>query len=89
MGVIEIIGAVKPLSKLLVKILELVDPKTRDWVRKRKALEWGEKYIFTNEAIKVLEGQAKFGELSFKDKRKLARLNKKLGWYRKWYFEYN
>lgn len=86
MSIVAVVGAVKPLAQALLKVLELIDPKTRDWVRKRKALEFAEKYIFANEEARVLNRKA---ELTKKEMRKLADLNKKLRYYRKWFFDYN
>ena len=89
MGVVDAIGSIGPVAKFLLKALELIDPKTRDWVRKRKALEWAEKYILTNEEIKVLKGKVKYAPLDKKEIKKLARLEKKLRWYKKWFFDYD
>lgn len=82
----DIIGAIKPIAELLLKALSLIDPKTRDWVRKRKALEFAEKYILTNEALRILQDKTK---LSKKELREKARLLRKLRLYRKWFFAYD
>ncbi len=76
----------KPVTELLLKILNLTDPKTREWVRKRKALDWAERYIFCNEAIAFLEMKR---EPSKKEERKLRDLRRKLDYYRKWFFTNN
>lgn len=78
MGITAILGSIGPVAKVLLKALELVDPKTRDWVRKRKALEWAEKYILTNEQLKHTT-----------DKKVRKALERKMKYYRKWFFEYD
>lgn len=88
MSVLDFVGATTAISKLLLKGLELIDPKTRDWVNKRKALEWGEKYIFCDEEIKVLKKKP-IPLMTFKERKKILYLEKKLKYYRKWFFEYS
>ena len=80
------VGAVKPLAQALVKVLGLIDPKTRDWVRKRKALDWAEKYIFTKEEIDDVRMIKPFTD---RERKTIKRLEKKLGYYRKWFFDYS
>ena len=70
------IELLKPLALLLLKILQLIDPATRNLVHKRKALHWAEKYILLNEELKGV-----------KDKKRRARILRKLKYYKKWFFE--
>ena len=86
MAIGSIAVAVKPIAELLLKVANLISPDKRDEVNKRKALNFGEKYIFTNEEIGRLK---KVKPWTSKQERALDRLQRKLKRYRDWYFQYN
>ena len=81
-----ILGAVTAVGKVLSDAMHLINPKTRDWVNKRKALEWGEKYILVNEELRGLEKQKVFTK---KEKKKVEYLKKRLRYLKKWFFQYD
>ena len=83
MSIMAILGSIGPVAKVLLKGLELVDPKTRDWVRRRKALEWGEQYILKNMELLALTQKEKPTE---KEIRRIKKLIRKLKWYSKQFF---
>ena len=84
---IPILGAIGPLAKLGLSILEKIDPKLRETVRRIKAIGFGEKYIFKNEDLmEFLQMKAK---LSKRDKNKVKYLKTRLRQYKKAYFEYS
>ena len=85
MGIFGLLGAAKPVAHVALKVLNLVDPKTRNLVNMRKAINFGEKYIFKTEEIEKLNGE----KLTSPEVKKLARLIKKRKYYRRWYFEYS
>ena len=87
MSILASIGSIGAVSKVLLKILGLIDPKTRDWVNKRKALEWGEKYILKDTELKQYMRLRL--DLTKKEKSIVNSLKKKLGYYKKWFFQYN
>lgn len=86
MGLFELVGAVTPVAKLLLKGLELIDPKTRDWVRKRKALEWGEKYILADKELQHLNDKE---HRTKKELRRIKYLLKKKRYLGRFFFEYD
>lgn len=77
---------VKAVARVLLKLLNLLDPDKRDEVSKRRALDWGEKYILTNEEIKRIEMVKPFTEV---ERKQIDRLERKLERYKKWFFDYN
>ena len=85
-NVFDVVGAVKPVAQVLLKILELVDPKTRDWVRKRKALEWAEKFFLAYKEVKFLNAKE---EKTSKEKRRITYLTRMMRYYEKWFFDYS
>ena len=99
MSVTAIIGSIGPVAKVLLKCLELIDPKTRDWVRKRKALEWAEKYMLKDKDLTLLfKGVLSKEELldvlkdkgmPMKDLAKVAKAWKGKKYYAKWFFDNN
>ena len=86
MSILAALGAINPVARVLLKCLDLVDPKTRDWVRRRKALEWGEKYILADKELSHLNDKA---HRTKKDLKRIKYLLKMKGYYGRWYFEYN
>ena len=80
MSITAILSGIGPVAKALLKVLELVDPKTRDWVRRRKALEWGEKYILKNRKLLRLAQKENPTKKDFKE---IERIIRKLEWYEK------
>lgn len=86
MAVIEALGAIKPVAKVLLKVLELVDPKTRDWARKRHALEFAEQYILKAEELLPL---LRLDNPTFEEKRRIRKLEKNLRFRKKWFFQYD
>ena len=86
MSLFSLVGAVTPLAKVLLKGLELVDPKTRDWVNKRKALEWGEKYILADKELQHLNDKT---NKTKKELRRIKYLLKRKRFLGKWFFDYD
>ncbi len=89
MSVMALLGSVGPVAKLLLKGLELIDPKTRDWVHKRRALEYAEKYIRCNEELRRLEEKLGNVGLSRKEARRLGNRRKYLRYFGNWFFKYD
>lgn len=83
---IKALIAVKPIAELLLKIVSLIDPDKRKEVNKRKALHYAEKYILTNEELRVLQSKV---SLSKGEQGQLKRLRRRLHHYRRWFFEYD
>jgi len=86
MAIGKIALAVTAISKVLLKILNLIDPKSRDFVHKRKALEWAEKFILTYYEIERIKSVRPFTET---EEKLLDKLQRKLGRYKEWFFQYN
>ena len=82
----KIITAVKPIAELLLKVVSLIDPDKRKEVNKRKALHFAEKYILTNEELRILQAKEL---LSKKEIAQVKRLEKKLRYLRKYFFLYD
>ncbi len=89
MSITALLGSVGPVAKLLLKGLTLVDPKTRDWVHKRKALEYGEKYIRCNEELRRLEDKLGNVGLDRKETRRLKNRRRYLRYFGDWFFKYD
>jgi hypothetical protein len=87
MSVLGILGAITPVAKILLNILEKIDPKTREFVRRRKALDWAEKFILTYDKIVDLETKASYTELSKKEQRSLSFYRRKIKWFGKQFFD--
>ena len=85
-ALLSIPAAVTAVARLLAKIADLIDPKARKWVRREKALDWGEKYILTNEKIEHLQSVKPF---TAKEAKKVETLLRKREYYRKWFFDFN
>lgn len=83
-SLIKLIETVKPLAQILLIIAQRFDPKVQEIIRRRRALTWAEKYIFANEELRmVLCGD----KLTKKLKRRKAKLERMLKYYRKWFFQ--
>lgn len=86
MGALAVIGTLGPVAKVLLKTLELIDPKTRNWVNQRKALDFGEKYILADKELMYLTSLQK---PSKREKKRISYLKRRKNYLGKWYFDYN
>lgn len=83
----EYIETANVLGKVVLKILELVDPKTRNWVHRKKALEYAEKYILKCDILLVIL-QRRI-PIKDEDKRQVETLVNKMRYYRRKFFKYD
>ena len=81
-----IVGALKAFAPLLRVLAEWLDPDTMDDNKKKRALEYAEKYIHTNGDIEHLKTVNPFGN---NEKRRLKRLQQKLKIYKEKFFKYD
>jgi hypothetical protein len=80
-----------PLAKALAKGMDLLDPRLREVVRWRKAIDMAERYIHAHDEIEQLEAKVKFSgeQLTRKEMKRLSWLKSRLKWYKKMFFHYN
>lgn len=78
--------AIQTIGQVLLKILHLIDPRTRSLVRMRKAVEWAEKFIHDYDE---LEPYIQFREGTAENRKAVAHLRKMMKYYRKWFFDTN
>ena len=86
MSLAKILGTVGFVGKILLTLLRRNDPKLQDWVQKKKAVQWAEKYILYDSELQELTSKEK---LTKKEIRRVSYIKSRKKLYRKWFFESN
>lgn len=81
-----ILGAVKAVGPLLRSVAEWIDPDRLDENKKKRALEYAERFIHTYDEICKIKEITPF---DITEKRMVRKLTKKLANYRRLFFKYD